>query len=143
MDVTPDELAESVAALVRIPSVNPLHAGPVAEAAGPLGERAVAEHLAARFADLGASEVVLDDVTGGRPNVYACFPGRTDRLVVLDVHTDTVTVEHMTDPPFDGRVEDDHVWGRGALDTKASLGVIIAQLAAWQRAGVRPEPTPP
>ena len=66
---------------------------------------------------------------------------RAQRLVVLDVHTDTVTVEHMTDPPFDGRIEDGCVWGRGALDTKASLGVITALLASWKQAGVRPEPT--
>jgi succinyl-diaminopimelate desuccinylase len=141
MDVTPDELADAVATLVRIPSVNPLQGGPRAEAAGPLGERALAEHLAAEFTRLGADEVVLDEAAPGRPNVYGRFPGRSDRLVVLDVHTDTVTVEHMTDPPFDGRIEDGCVWGRGALDTKASLGVIIALLRSWQRAGLRPEPT--
>lgn len=141
VDVTPRQLAESVAALVRIPSVNPLHGGPAALAAGALGEGALAAHLAARFGELGASEVVLDDVLPGRPNVYAMFPGRTERVVVLDVHTDTVTVEHMTDPPFDGRTEDGCVWGRGALDTKASLGVILALLAAWHERGQLPEPT--
>lgn len=141
MDVTGDELATSVAALVRIPSVNVLHGGPRAVAAGPLGERAVAEHLATRFERLGASEVVLHEVVSGRPNVYGFFPGRSARLVVLDIHTDTVTVEHMADAPFDGRIEDGCVWGRGALDTKASLGVITALLGAWRRAGVRPEPT--
>jgi acetylornithine deacetylase/succinyl-diaminopimelate desuccinylase-like protein len=141
MDVTPEQLAESVAELVRIPSVNPLQTGPLAESAGPIGERALAEHLGAVFATVGASEVVLDEVLDQRPNVYGFFPGRTDRLVVLDVHADTVTVEHMTDPPFDGRIENGHVWGRGALDTKASLGVIVALLAAWRRSGLRPGPT--
>lgn len=141
IDVTARQLAESVAALVRIPSVNPLHGGPKALAAGPLGEGVLAAHVAARFGEVGASEVVLDDVLPGRPNVYGMFPGRTDRVVVLDVHTDTVTVEHMTEPPFDGRIEDGCVWGRGALDTKASLGVILAMLAAWQDRGQLPEPT--
>ncbi len=141
MDVTADQLAASVAELVQIPSVNPLQAGPVSTAHGSDGERSLAEHLAGRFDALGAGEVVLHDVLDGRPNVYGFFPGRTDRLVVLDVHTDTVTVEHMTDPPFDGRIDDGHVWGRGALDTKASLGVITSLLESWQRAGLRPEPT--
>lgn len=141
MHVTVDQLAESVARLVRIPSVNPLQAGPISTEHGSDGERAVAEHLAERFDALGASEVVLHDVLDGRPNVYGFFPGRTERLVVLDVHTDTVTVEHMTDPPFDGRIEEGRVWGRGALDTKASLGVITALLESWQRSGLRPEPT--
>lgn len=138
---TADELASAVAELVRIPSVNPLQTGPVAERAGPPGERALAHHLAERFIEVGADEVELDEIVDGRPNVYARIDGRTDRLVVLDVHTDTVTVEHMTDPPFDGRIENGHVWGRGALDTKASLGVILALLAAWRRTGVRPEPS--
>ena len=141
MDVSPEGLAESLAELVRIPSVNPLHRGPIADAAGPIGETALAEHLAERCRSLGAAEVVLDEVVDGRPNVYARFDGHTDRLVVLDVHTDTVTVEHMTDPPFDGRIEDGFVWGRGALDTKASLGVILALLESWRTADVRPEPT--
>ena len=110
-------------------------------AAGDVGEATLSARLAEQFTELGASEVILDEVEPGRPNVYGFFPGRTDRIVVLDVHLDTVTVEHMTDPPFDGRIEDGRVWGRGALDTKASMGVMTAVLAAWQRAGVRPEPT--
>ncbi len=141
MDVTADQLAQSVSDLVRIPSVNPLHQGPKSDEHGSDGERAMAEFLGTRFDALGADEVVLHDVIDDRPNVYGFFPGRTDRLAVLDVHTDTVTVEHMTDPPFDGRIADGHVWGRGALDTKASLGVITAMLASWQRSGHRPEPT--
>lgn len=141
MGVEPLELAESVAELVRIPSVNPLHGGRRAEAIGLLGESAIAHHVGVRCERLGAHDVVLDEVLDDRPNVYARFPGRSDRLVVLDVHTDTVSVEHMTDPPFDGRIEDGSVWGRGALDTKASLGVILALLEEWRRSGLRPEPT--
>ncbi|WP_405406167.1 M20 family metallopeptidase [Streptomyces sp. NBC_01104] len=132
-------LAEEVAGLVRIPSVNPLHAGPRAEEYGPVGEGAIAARLAARCEAAGAREVVLDEVLPGRPNVYGLFRGRSDRLVVVDVHTDTVTVESMTDPPFDGRIEHGSVWGRGALDTKATLGVLLALLDSWHRAGLRPE----
>ncbi|GIJ28750.1 acetylornithine deacetylase [Micromonospora qiuiae] len=134
-------LAEAVAELVRIPSVNPLHTGPKAEEHGPPGEGAVAHHLAERFDRCGAVEVVLDEVLPGRPNVYGRFPGRSDQLVVLDVHTDTVAVEHMTDPPFDGRIEHGSVWGRGALDSKATMGVMLALLDAMHRDGLRPDPT--
>lgn len=141
MDLTDQALAESVAELVRIPSVNPLHAGPRAEECGPIGEGALALRLAERFDRCGADEVVLDEVLPSRPNVYGRFAGRSDRLVVLDVHTDTVTVEHMTDPPFDGRIEHGSVWGRGALDTKSTMGVMLAMLEAWQRRGLRPDPT--
>jgi acetylornithine deacetylase/succinyl-diaminopimelate desuccinylase-like protein len=141
MHVSPQALAESVGSLVRIPSVNPLHAGPRALELGAIGERPIAEHLAQRFDELGAIDVVLDEVVDQRPNVYGVFPGRSKRLVVLDVHSDTVTVEHMTDPPFDGRVDDRSVWGRGALDTKASMGVMLALLERWRHDGLRPHPT--
>ncbi|MPY96065.1 MAG: M20/M25/M40 family metallo-hydrolase, partial [Acidimicrobiia bacterium] len=130
-------LAGWVSRLVRVPSVNPLHAG---ERAGAPGEKAMAEALAGYFEDLGAT-AQLDEVLPERPNVYGVVPGRTERLVCLDVHTDTVSVEHMVGDPFDGRVEDGRVWGRGALDTKASMGVALALLDTWRREGQRPEPT--
>lgn len=138
MELAPQTLASWVSRLVQIPSVNTLHAGP---SSGQPGEKAIAEFLAGTFHDLGAHEVVLDEVVADRPNVYAFFRGHTDRLVVLDVHTDTVTVENMTDPPFDGRIESGAVWGRGALDTKASLGTICALLESWKQSGLRPDPT--
>ena len=136
MNVTGDVLASWVSRLVRIPSVNPLHQGPSSRV---VGEKALAEYLARTFNNLGASEVVLDEVVDDRPNVYGFFPGRSDRLVAIDIHTDTVTVENMTDPPFDGRVERGRVWGRGSLDTKASLGVICALIENWRLTGLRPE----
>jgi acetylornithine deacetylase/succinyl-diaminopimelate desuccinylase-like protein len=134
-------LAGSVAELVRIPSVEPFVHGPRAAEAGVAGEAALARHLADRYTDLGAAEVVLDEASPERPNVYALFPGHTERLVVIDAHLDTVGVEDMTDPPFDGRVEDGYVWGRGALDSKATTGVMLSLLSAWQLAGTRPDPT--
>ena len=138
MPVTADALAGWVSRLVQIPSVNPLHAGPNS---GVVGEQALAFALVDWFEELGASEVILDDVYDERPNIYAFFPGRRDRLVGIDVHLDTVTVENMVDPPFDGRIQDGHVWGRGSLDTKASLGVICALLESWKAVGLRAEPT--
>lgn len=141
MTVDPTALAESVAELVRIPSVHPFQFGPKAAEHGEAGELALAQHLARRFDELGASEVVLDEAAPGRPNVYGFFPGRTDRVVVVDVHIDTVGVEHMTDPPFDGRIEHDCVWGRGSLDTKATMGIMLTLVEQWRRTGVRPEPT--
>lgn len=138
MTANADALAGWVSRLVQIPSVNPLHAGPNS---GVVGEQALAFALVGLFEELGASEVILDEVYAERPNVYAFFPGRSDRVVAIDVHLDTVTVENMVDPPFDGRIEDGHVWGRGSLDTKASLGVICALLESWKAAGLTAEPT--
>lgn len=100
----------------------------------------MAVQLVERFDKCGSDDIILDEVLPGRPNVYGRFRGRSDRLVVVDVHTDTVSVEHMTEPPFDGRIEHGHVCGRGALDSKATLGVMLAMLEEWRRFGLRPEP---
>lgn len=135
MTVDTATLTAELARLVQIPSVNPDHAGPEA---GPPGEAAMADEVAERLERLGAS-VTIDEVAPGRPNVYGLVPGRTARTIALDVHLDTVGVEHMTVPPFDGRIEDGRVYGRGSVDTKASLAVMISVLDELKRQGRRPE----
>lgn len=136
-----DRLADQLATLVAIPSVHPDHGGPRAEAAGPLGEAALAEHLADRLRGLGA-EVELEDVFPGRPNLYALIPGRTDRIVALDCHLDTVSVEHCVGDPFAATVDDGgRMHGRGTCDTKASMAVLLDLLDELAARGQRPEPT--
>lgn len=135
--VSSEQLAAWVARLVRIPSVSPGHAGP---RAGVTGEAAIQAAVAGWMAGFGAS-VEHQEALPGRDNVLAVFPGRSDRLVALDVHVDTVGVEQMLGDPFDGRIEDGRVYGRGAVDTKASLGVALAVLEAMHAAGEQPGPT--
>ena len=53
---------------------------------------------------------MVDEVEDGRCNVYARFEGTSDRAVTVDVHLDTVGVEHMEGDPFDGRIEDGRVY---------------------------------
>lgn len=137
MTVEAATLTAELARLVQIPSVNPDHAGP---GAGIPGEAAVAADVAEHLEAAGAT-VTVEEVEPGRPNVYGLVPGRSERIVALDVHLDTVGVEHMTVPPFDGRVEDGRVYGRGSVDTKASMAVMLAVLDDLHRAGDRPEST--
>ncbi len=122
--VTTLDIARRVGELVRIPSVNPLQAGPIS---GTDGETELAHYLADKVEHLGAT-VHLDEAMPGRPNLYAHFKGQTDQNVVIDVHLDTVAVEHMTQDPFDGRIEDDRVYGRGSVDTKATFAIAMAVL---------------
>lgn len=137
MTADSEALATWVSRLVQIPSVNPLHAGP---RSGEPGETRLARALGEWFADMGADTVELEDIVDGRLNVYGIWEGRSDRWVVLDCHTDTVTVEHCEGDPFDGRIADGRVWGRGSVDTKASLGTMLAVLEAARGRGERPEP---
>ena len=131
------EIAQRVAELVQIPSVNPLHAGPKS---GDTGERELSDWLADHADALGA-DVVVDEVEDGRCNVYARFEGASDRAVTVDVHLDTVGVEHMPDNPFDGRIENGRVYGRGSVDTKPTLAVVLQVLEEIRAAGQRPLPT--
>ena len=129
-------LVNGVSELVQIPSVNPLQSHDPALA----GERRLAEHLANRAEDLGA-DVELDNVVDDRPNLIAKFEGERPDTIVIDVHLDTVAVGHMTDDPFDGRVENGRVYGRGSVDTKATFAIVLDVLSQLRNDGRRPGPT--
>ncbi|MGI9615638.1 MAG: M20 family metallopeptidase [Acidimicrobiales bacterium] len=129
---TTSKRTELLAELVGINSVNPLQVG---ERSGDGGEAALATWLAERTEDLGA-EVILDDAEPGRPNMYARFAGTSDRVVAVDVHLDTVGVEHVLGDPFGCRIESEKVHGRGAVDTKATFAVMLVLLADLRQRGV-------
>jgi acetylornithine deacetylase/succinyl-diaminopimelate desuccinylase-like protein len=44
----------------------------------------------------------------------------------------------MPDDPFSGEIRAGRVWGRGAVDTKATLGIVLALLESMQSSGVKP-----
>jgi acetylornithine deacetylase/succinyl-diaminopimelate desuccinylase-like protein len=137
MIATDEQLTTWLSRLVRIPSVSPEQAGP---RAGEPGEARLADSVADWFRELGG-EVVVEDVLPGRPNVYGIWRGRGEHWAALDVHMDTVGVEQMKGDPFGGELRDGRVYGRGAVDTKASLAVALALLEALQRSGGTPEPS--
>jgi acetylornithine deacetylase/succinyl-diaminopimelate desuccinylase family protein len=119
--------------LVALPSVNPFGAAPGDEE----GEELVAAYLAARAEDLGM-EVERTLLSEGRSNLHATWPGEDPAAphLVLAGHMDTVRVESYPDP-FDPRVADGRVWGRGACDTKGSLAGFLEALEAMRAAGLR------
>lgn len=124
MTVSSDRIIHWLQQLVQIPSVNP--AGHK-ELDVRMGEGQMAAFLAEQLEGFGGW-VELEEVFPQRPNVYAFFSGRSDKLAVVDVHMDTVDVTQMIDPPFDGRVENGRMWGRGVVDTKATMGIMLALL---------------
>lgn len=129
--------AQLLSELVAVNSVNPDHAGPKS---GPGGEGPLAHWIAERSRGLGA-EVTLDEVLPDRPNVYCLFrqpdsPNGDERSTVcVDVHLDTVGVEHMTDDPFHGRIDGGRVYGRGSVDTKATFAVVLEMMESLEREG--------
>ena len=130
-----NRLAEWLSQVVQIPSVSPDQAGP---RAGTPGEGRLANEVSRWFQAFGG-EVYHEEVLPNRPNIYGIWRGRSERWAAVDVHLDTVGVEQMTDAPFSGRIRAGRVYGRGAADTKATLGVILALLESMHRLGLRPE----
>ncbi|HEY3897993.1 MAG TPA: M20 family metallopeptidase [Chthoniobacter sp.] len=124
-------LHEILAGLIRINSVNSSYDG------GP-GEREIATWVR-RFFEQRGIEVWEQEVFPGRPNVIARLPGRdSSRRVILEAHTDTVSVKGMTIPPFEPRVENGKMYGRGSCDTKAGLAAMMHAVASLHAEGIQP-----
>ena len=69
-----------------------------------------------------------------RPNLIARLPGQGNAApLLLHGHVDVVTTENQRwqHPPFEGKIVDGYVWGRGALDMKSG---IVMMLTAFLRA---------
>ncbi|MDA3898642.1 MAG: M20/M25/M40 family metallo-hydrolase [Desulfobacteraceae bacterium] len=64
-----------------------------------------------------------------RPNIVARLHGQGQSPpLLLYGHVDVVTTENQQwqHPPFEGKIKDGFVWGRGALDMKAGLSMMLA-----------------
>lgn len=63
-----------------------------------------------------------------RPNLIARLRGQgTAPPLLLYGHVDVVTTanQNWTEPPFEGKVKDGYVWGRGALDMKSGVAMML------------------
>jgi acetylornithine deacetylase len=116
--------------LVSIPSVNPMGRDLVGE-----------EYLETRLSDYLVQCLEQQDipherieVAPGRSNILArCDSPDADLTVLLDAHQDTVPVDGMVIPPFEPRIENGKLFGRGSCDVKAGLA---AMLTAFTRLAV-------
>jgi acetylornithine deacetylase len=112
------ELAELLADLVRIDSVNP------DLVPGGAGEQPIAEFVANWLRSAGV-ETTLQESGGGRPNVIGRVPGiGGGKALMLNAHMDTVGYAGMSEA-LSGRIEGNRLYGRGAYDMKGSLAAIM------------------
>ncbi len=128
VEIARERLTETLGEIVRIPSINP------DLVPGAAGERDLAEAIAARLRATSGIAVELQDAGGGRPNVIATVGAGRGRALLLNGHLDTVGVAGMAEP-FSGRVDGGRLYGRGAIDMKASLAGMIVLLEAVAAAG--------
>jgi acetylornithine deacetylase len=123
-------LTELASELVRIDSVNP------ELVPGGAGEGEIARFVASWLDEAGL-ETETEEVAPGRFNVVGVARGKGGgRSLLLNAHMDTVGVAAMENP-FEPRVEDGRLYGRGAYDMKASLAAIMIAGAEAANAGLR------
>lgn len=76
-----------------------------------------------------------------RPNLIARLPGAgTAPPLLLQGHVDVVTTagQDWTHPPFEARTDGGFVWGRGALDMKGGVTMMLAAFLRAKAAGRTP-----
>lgn len=110
---------------VAIPSVNPMGRSDIPSEIA--GEQRYAAHLEAQLRALGLDVRMVGDPE--RPSVIgeARIAGAKRTLMVAS-HIDTVPVDGMEIDPFDPRIEDGRLYGRGSCDTKAGMAALVAAL---------------
>lgn len=109
--------AELLQTLIRFDTTNP-----------PGNERPCIEYINGLLQAAGI-ETTLVANHPDRPNLIARLKGTGNAPpLLLYGHVDVVTTEgqQWTHPPFEGRIVDGYVWGRGALDMKSGVAMFLA-----------------
>lgn len=124
---------EYLTKLVSINSVNP------DLVPGAAGEGEIAKYLELVCRDLGL-EVELQETAPGRPNVIAKWPGSGSApSLLLTGHVDVVSVEGMQHPPFEPKIENGNLFGRGSFDMKGGVAAILGATHALRTSDFQPK----
>ena len=108
-------VVELLQELIRFDTTNP-----------PGNERACIEFVRAQLEDAGCeTQVYATDPE--RPNLVSRIAGGPAPPLLLQGHVDVVTTggQSWTRPPFEGLIEDGYLWGRGALDMKGGVAMLV------------------
>jgi acetylornithine deacetylase/succinyl-diaminopimelate desuccinylase-like protein len=76
-----------------------------------------------------------------RPNLLARLEGTGDSPpLLLQGHVDVVQTNHESwkHPPFEGKIVDGYVWGRGALDMKGGVAMMLSAFLRAKASGLKP-----
>lgn len=97
----------------------------------PPGDELPAQEYLQGILEAGGFKVERFEKTPGRPNLVTRLEGRGERPPLLFYgHTDVIeaTDQGWDAPPFAGVERDGLLYGRGALDMKAGLGMLVHAL---------------
>jgi len=115
--------------LIRFNTTNP-----------PGNEKGCIDYIANLLKQNGIESVLIAK-DPGRPNLIARFKGNnTAPPLLMYGHADVVTTENQIwrHPPFEGKITDGFVWGRGALDMKGMLAMMTAALIRAKAENLKP-----
>jgi acetylornithine deacetylase/succinyl-diaminopimelate desuccinylase-like protein len=124
--VTPVELLQQ---LIRFDTTNP-----------PGNEAECIAFLRGLLDEAGAETEVYAREPG-RPNLVARLPGKGEgRPLLLQGHVDVVTTagQKWQRPPFGGELVDGYVWGRGAVDMKGGVAMLVSAFLRAARGEIEP-----
>ncbi|WP_406270763.1 M20/M25/M40 family metallo-hydrolase [Actinacidiphila glaucinigra] len=132
-----DEAVRFTSELIRIDTTN--------RGGGDGNERPAAEYAAQLLDEAGIEARVLESAPR-RANVVARIEGAPRAgngpgALLVHGHLDVVPAqaEDWSVHPFSGEVRDGVVWGRGAVDMKGTVAMVLATVRSWARRGLRPE----
>ncbi|MFB7554611.1 M20/M25/M40 family metallo-hydrolase [Streptomyces brevispora] len=129
-----NEVVDLCRDLIRIDTSNyGDHSGP--------GERAAAEYVAEKLAEVGLEPQIFESHKG-RASTVARIAGEDSSKPALLIHghTDVVpaNAHDWTHHPFSGEIADGCVWGRGAVDMKDMDAMTLAVVRERMRSGRKP-----
>jgi acetylornithine deacetylase/succinyl-diaminopimelate desuccinylase-like protein len=120
-------VTEVLQELIRFDTTNP-----------PGNEAACIEFIRGQLDEAGC-ETRIYAKDPARPNLVSRLPGGSAPPLLLQGHVDVVTTagQTWTHPPFEARLEDGYVWGRGALDMKAGVAMLVHAFLRARRENVQ------
>jgi acetylornithine deacetylase/succinyl-diaminopimelate desuccinylase-like protein len=123
-----DRPVEILQRLLRFDTSNP-----------PGNERECVDWIRGLLEDLGC-EVRILARDPSRPNLIARLPGRgVSAPLLLQGHVDVVAARgDWRHEPFAGELHDGYVWGRGALDMKGGVAMMLAAFMRAKASGALP-----
>ncbi len=131
-----DEIASVVSRLIQFDTTN------TGDLETTKGEAECARWVAAQLEEVGYQTEYVESGAPGRGNVFARLAGadRSRGALLIHGHLDVVPAEaaDWSVHPFSGAIENGYVWGRGAVDMKDMVGMMIVVARHFRRAGIVP-----
>lgn len=129
------EVVQIVSDLIKIDTSN------YGDGSGP-GEALAAEYVQASLQEVGIAAERYETTSAKRQGVYARIQGSDSSrpALMLHGHLDVVPAAagDWTYDPFGAEIHDGCIWGRGAVDMKDGVGMIVALSRFWARNGIVP-----